>query len=214
MGIPRIDRSNIGVLLIDVQPFFLDYAFADRDEERESLLMRLEHLLMLTDWTDLPLIATFEKPVAENGEFPDRLEALFPANGERYVKNYFGSASEPEIREAIERSPVRQWAVAGSETDVCVMQSTLGLLEMGYEVFLLEDCLFTTESHPGPTLRRLYQAGAVPCTLKSMAYELAECVDQIPWYEGGLESDDPSGAKPFPEAFIAPEEWPAWRART
>ena len=214
MTVPRIDRSNIGVLLIDVQPFFLDYAFADRDEERESLLMRLEHLLMLTDWMDLPLIATFEKPIAENGELPDRLEALFPDGGERYVKNYFGSASEPEIREAIERSPVRQFAVAGSETDVCVMQTTLGLLEMGYEVFLLEDCLFTTESHPGPALRRLYQAGAVPCTLKSMAYELVECVDQIPWYEGGLAVEDQPDGKPFPEAFVAPEEWPPWRART
>lgn len=214
MGIPRINRSSIGVLLIDVQPFFLDDAFADRDEERESLLIRLEHLLMLTDWMDLPLIATFEKPVAENGELPDRLEALFPASGERYVKNYFGSASELEICEAIERSPARQFAVAGSETDVCVMQSTLGLLEMGYEVFLLEDCLFTTEPHPGPALRRLYQAGAVPCTLKSMAYELVECVDQIPWYEGGLPSSDLPDMKPFPEAFVAPEEWPAWRART
>lgn len=212
MSIPRIDRSNIGVLLIDVQPFFLDYAFAGRDDERESLLMRLEHLLMLTDWMDLPLIATFEKPVAENGELPERLEALIPTAGERYVKNYFGSASESEIREAIERSPVRQFAVAGSETDVCVLQSTLGLLEMGYEVFLLEDCLFTTEAQPGPALRRLYQAGAVPCTLKSMAYELVECVDQIPWYEGGLGSGDQSALKPFPRAFIPPEEWPLWKS--
>ncbi len=214
MGIARIDRSDVGVLLIDVQPFFVDLAFADRDEEREALLMRLEHLLMLTDWMDLPLITTFEQPVSENGELPDRLEALSPASGERYVKNYFGSASEPEIREVIERLPVRQFAVAGAETDVCVLQSTLGLLEMGYEVFLLEDCLFTTEPQPGPALRRLYQAGAIPCTLKSMAYELLECVDRIPWYEGGLGSGDHRPTKPFPEAFIAPEEWPIWRART
>ena len=214
MGIPRIDRSKIGVLLIDVQPFFLDYAFAERDEERESIMVRFEHLLMLTDWMDLPLIATFEKPLAENGELPDRLEAVFPAVGKRFVKNYFGSASEPQIREAIERSAARQFAVAGSETDVCVLQSTLGLLEMGYEVFLLEDCLFTTEANPGPALRRLYQAGAIPCTLKSMVYELVECVDQIPWYAGGLAAGDQPDAKPFPEAFIAPEEWPPWGART
>lgn len=214
MGIARIDRSDTGVLLIDVQPFFVDYAFADRHEEWESLMVRLEHLLMVSDWMELPFIATFEKPVDENGELPDNLEALFPERGERYVKNYFGLMSEPEIREAVERSGVRQWVVAGAETDVCVMQSTLGLLEMGYEVFLLEDCLFTTESHPGPALRRLYQAGAIPCTLKSMAYELLECVDRISWYEGGLGSEDHRPTKPFPEAFIAPEEWPPWRART
>lgn len=214
MAVPRIDRSDVGVLLIDVQPFFLDYAFADREEDLEPLMVRLEHLLMVTDWMELPLLATFEKPVEENGELPDRLEALFPANGERYVKNYFGLMSEPEIRKAVERSGLRQWVVSGAETDVCVMQSTLGLLEMGYEVFLLEDCLFTTESHPGPALRRVQQAGAVPITLKSMLYELVECVDQIPWDEGGLPSSGRSDTKPFPEAFIAPEEWPPWRART
>ena len=48
----------------------------------------------------------------------------------------------------------RQIAVAGAETDVCILQSTLGLLEAGYEVFLLEDCLSTTEASPGPALRR------------------------------------------------------------
>ena len=214
MAVPRIDRSNIGVLLIDVQPFFLDYAFADRAEELETLMVRLEHLLMFSDWQELPFIATFEKPVDQNGELPDNLEVVFPAHGERYVKNYFGLMSEPEIREAVERTGVKQWIVSGAETDVCVLQSTLGLLDAGHEVFLLEDCLFTTESHPGPALRRLIQAGAVPTTLKTMLYELVECVDQIPWYEGGLPSSGRSDGKPFPEAFIAPEEWPPWRART
>ncbi|MEN8235339.1 MAG: isochorismatase family protein [Actinomycetota bacterium] len=211
MAVPRIDRSKIGILLIDVQPFFVDGAFADRSEERESLMVRLEHLLMFSDWMELPFIATFEKPVAENGELPDNLEALFPAHGERHVKNYFGCASEPQIREAIEQSSVKQIAVAGSETDVCVLQSTLGLLELGYEVFLLEDCLFTTESEPGPALQRMHEAGAVPTTLKTMLYELVECVDQIPWYEGGLPASSGGDMKPFPEAFIAPEEWPPRR---
>ena len=50
MMIPRIDSSNIGLLLIDVQPTFLDYAFPDQSEGLESLLVRYEHLLMLADW--------------------------------------------------------------------------------------------------------------------------------------------------------------------
>ncbi|MEN8114600.1 MAG: isochorismatase family protein, partial [Actinomycetota bacterium] len=159
MAVARIDRSKLGILLIDVQPFFVDYAFADRPRELEALVVRLEHLLMFSDWMELPFVATFEKPVEENGELPDDLEAVFPAHGERYVKNYFGLAWEPEIRAAVERSNVSQWVVSGAETDVCVMQSTLGLLEAGYEVFVLEDCLFTTEMDPSPALRRMYDAG-------------------------------------------------------
>jgi nicotinamidase-related amidase len=213
MEIPRIDRSNIGILLIDVQPAFLDDAFSERSEGRESLLVRYEHLLMLADWMDLPLIATFEIPISQNGELPERLEAVFPRNGLRYVKNYFGCTYEGDIRNAIERLGIQQVAVAGAETDVCILQSVLGLLQSGYQVFLLEDCLFTTEPQPGPALRRMYKTGAIPCSLKSIAYELVEKVDNIPWYEEGWNMIDHPGAKPLPEKFIPPEQWPAWEPK-
>ena len=153
MEITGIESSQIGVLLIDAQPAFWDYAFPDADHRKESIMVRLEHLLMLADWMELPLIATFEDPVSENGELPDRLEAVFPAAGQRFTKKTFNCTLEWTIQEAIKRLPVKQFAVAGAETDVCIMQSVLGLLRMGYQVFLLEDCLFTTEAHPGPALR-------------------------------------------------------------
>jgi nicotinamidase-related amidase len=213
MDIPRIDRSNIGILLIDVQPAFLKSAFPKGGKQEESLMVRFEHLLMLVDWMDTPLIATFEKPVSENGELPNRLEAVFPVKGQRYVKNYFGCTSEGEIRAAIEGMGVGQIAVAGAETDVCILQSVLGTLQMGYQVFLLEDCLFTSEQQPGPALRRMYQAGAIPITLKSMAYELVRCVDEIPWYHEVWTMRDHPDTKPFPEKFIPPEEWPTWEPK-
>ena len=62
--------------------------------------------------------------------------------------------------------------VAGAETDVCVMQSCFGLLEMGFEVFLLEDCVFSNEANVGPALRRMQQAGVVPTTFKTYFYEM------------------------------------------
>lgn len=85
----------------------MDYASPDQSEGREALLVRLEHLLILTDWMDLPLIATFEKPVTENGELPEKLEAILPAKGQRSVKNYFVCTSENEIRSAIEGLPIK-----------------------------------------------------------------------------------------------------------
>jgi nicotinamidase-related amidase len=209
MSVPRLDRSQLGVLVIDVQPYFVESAFADGAGEYEALMVRLEHLFMIAEALGLPLIATFEKPIEENGELPGNLERLFPEHGERYVKNHFGLMSEPEIRAAVERSRVAQWVVAGAETDVCVMQSTLGLLDAGYEVFLLEDCLFTTEADPAPALERIYGAGAIPLSLKSMLYELIGCVDNIGWDDEILGPGDGRAPDPFPPAFIAPELWPA-----
>lgn len=213
MEITGIESSQIGVLLIDVQPFFWDYAFPGGDSRGEPLMVRLEHLLMLAGGLDLPLIATFEHPVAENGELPDRLEVVFPRGGQRFTKKTYDSTLEWTISQAIKGQTVSQWAVAGAETDVCVMQSVLGLLRMGYQVFLLEDCLFTTEPQPAPALRRMYSAGAIPTTLKSMAYELVRSVERTPWYPEGWIERDRSYAKPFPEGFTHPEEWPPWEPK-
>lgn len=213
MDILRIDPSQIAVLLIDVQPTFLDYAFPDNEDNKEPLMVRLEHLLLLAGWMDLPLVATFEKPISTNGQLPERLEAVFPPAGQRFVKNYFGCMTEPDIAGAIKQLAVKQIVVAGAETDVCVLQSVLGLRQAGYQVFLLEDCLFTSESQPAPALRRMVQAGAIPCTLKTMAYELVRCVDDIPWYPEAWAGKDHSDVKPFPKNFTPPEEWPIWERK-
>ena len=119
MKVPRVRREELCILLIDVQPVFLEYAFPEGGSEFEALQVRLEHLLMLAGWMDLPLLYTLEKTIETNGELPDRLEAVLPSRAQRFVKNYFGSMTEDSIREAVEALPGRQIAVAGAETDVC-----------------------------------------------------------------------------------------------
>src|SRR5512136_308594 len=116
MSVPIVDASSVGVLLIDAQPFFWDSMHG----AREPILMRVERLLMLADWLELPLIATFEHPVDTKGWLPERLENVFPSHGKRFVKRTYNSCSDPTIREAIKDMGISQVVVAGAETDVCV----------------------------------------------------------------------------------------------
>jgi len=140
--------------------------------ETEGLLGRLEFLLALSTVYALPLLATFEQPVERKGWLPERLEPFFPVNGLKYTKQTFNCCGEPDIMAAVAGLGRKQLAVAGGETDVCVLQSVLGLLREGYEVFLLEDVLFSSEPHTGPALRRMERAGAIPTTVKTLNYEL------------------------------------------
>jgi nicotinamidase-related amidase len=211
-SIPILEPSNIGVLLIDAQPAFWQSAHWENEGAREAVMARLEHLLMLADWLELPVIATFEHPVARNGELPDRLERVFPAHGGRFTKCTYNCCLEPPIWEAIQALTVRQLALAGAETDVCVLQSALALLRAGYQVFLLEDCLFTSEPQPGPALRRLVAAGAVPTTFKSFAYELTRSVEHTPWLDTWI-GRGPEGDRPFPAGFREPESLPEWQPK-
>ena len=169
----RVDPESIGILLIDVQPFFLEGWMAGAFE---PFMARIEHLLGLATAYRLPVIATFEQPVERKGWLPDRLTAWFPASAQKLTKRTFDCTGEPEIREAIATLGVTQFLIAGGETDVCVLQSTLGVLGMGFEVFLMEDALFSEEPNVGPAIRRMEQAGAVPSTVKTLEYELRRSV--------------------------------------
>ena len=164
-----VRQDDLAILIIDVQTFFLD---GWMDGASEPLLVRLELLLGIAAVYDVPVAFTFEQPVEKKGWLPERLEPFAPEGALRLTKNTFNCCGEPEIVDALAALGKRQFAVAGGETDVCVLQSVLGMLGAGYEVFLLEDALFSSEPNVGPALRRMEQAGAIPSTVKTLNYEL------------------------------------------
>ena len=196
-----VQRDEVAILMIDVQPYFLDGWMAGASE---PLLARLEYLLGLANAYDLPCAATFEEPVAKKGWLPKRLQPFFPAQGERFTKNTFDCCGEAAIREALARLGRSQFAVAGGETDVCVLQSVLGLIDAGYQVFLLEDCLFSSDPQVGPAIRRMEQAGAVPSTVKTLSYELRRSVAEA------SARDLLAGRSPGMR-MVEPEELPEWQ---
>ena len=161
--------DNAAILLIDVQPFFLDGWMAG---SADALLTRIEYLLAIANRHRLPVLATFEQPTAEKGWLPERLERRFPADGRRFTKDTFDCCNEESIREAIAGLDRECLIVAGGETDVCVLQSVLGVLALGKRVMLLEDAIFSSEPHVGPAVRRMAAAGVIPATVKSLEYEL------------------------------------------
>lgn len=195
-----VDPADLAVVVIDVQPYFLEGWMAGGSE---PLLARLEFLFALATVYDLPFLATFEQPVATKGWLPERLEPFFPAHGQRHTKQTFNCCGEASIVEAIAGMGRQQIAVAGGETDVCVLQSVLGLIEAGKQVFLLEDALFSSEPHVGPALRRMESAGAIPSTVKTLNYELRRSVAE------------PRAERVFPErapdlTLPEPEQFPVW----
>ncbi|MGI8855876.1 MAG: isochorismatase family protein [Thermomicrobiales bacterium] len=196
-----VNPGAAALILVDAQPFFMDLMHGPQ----EPVLARQEHLLMLGDQFDIPCIATFEHPVERNGWLPERLERAFPASGRRFIKRTFNLCLEPEIAGAIRALGVEQCIVAGAETDVCVLQSVLGLIDLGYQVFVVEDCLFTHEANDGPALRRMERAGAVPLTYKTLHYELKRSVDPAPFHLAWNARHGHSG-----RPFVSPYELPTF----
>ena len=84
--------------------------------------------------------------------------------------------------------------VAGCETDVCVLQSCLGLLSLGYEVFLMEELVFSSSRNVEAAMARMNNEGVVFSTYKTLFYELIEAVEGERTVEKKF-----AGFGPFPE---------------
>ena len=95
---------------------------------------------------------------------------------ELFEKNFFDLTKDKKIRAHLEQLNRKQVVLAGCETDVCVLQSCLGLLSLGYEVYLVEELLFSSSRNVESAIARMQVAGAVFLTYKSLYYELLESV--------------------------------------
>jgi nicotinamidase-related amidase len=163
---PRSVLEDTGVLIIDVQKLFIpgEAAYFPRyspPEDVTPVLDNLERMIVQADQLALPLFLTFELSDDGNSALVDRLSlALPPEKPQTFVKSFFNATAHPEFAQMIRDSGVKRLVVGGAETDVCVLQTVLGLLEMGIEVYLVRDSVLTNEFNYEPALLRMEQAGA------------------------------------------------------
>ena len=99
------------------------------------------------------------------------------ATAKLFEKDFFDVTKEKDIERYIGRLKRKQVIVAGCETDVCILQSCLGLLDLGYEVYLVEDLLFSSSRRIDAAIARMQAEGVVFLTYKILYYELLEAVE-------------------------------------
>jgi len=166
--------------VIDVQDFFL--AQLGNRTLRTKLEANLLSFARLLGYFRIPIVATLERPVVRKGRLPQRLKKLGEA-ADLFEKDFFDLTKEKQIRDHISGLKRTQALVAGCETDVCVLQSCLGLLDLGHEVFVVEDLLFSSSRNVEAAIARMKQEGAVFISYKTLFYELVEAVEGGPHAE-------------------------------
>jgi nicotinamidase-related amidase len=169
----RVIAESCAGVLIDVQDFFL--AQLGSRAARENMEANLVAFARLLGYFRIPILATLERPVDGKGTLPDSLSGQL-ADAKLFEKDFFDLTKEKKIRDHLARLKKKQMLVAGCETDVCVLQSCLGLIDLGYEVFVVEDLVFSSAPDVGAAIVRLRGAGAVFLTYKTLYYELIQTV--------------------------------------
>ena len=168
-----IDVDDSLLIAIDVQARFL--AKLPPDESR-ALSQRICWLLGVANWLRVPLVVTAEDIPALGGVEP-LVERALPEGTAVHNKLIFGLASEGAIMEAVERTGRQTAILAGLETDVCVAQSALGLLERGYRVAVVADATGAPGTAQAFGIERMRDAGVVVASVKGLFYEWVRTVE-------------------------------------
>src|SRR3979409_2140409 len=116
-------------LMIDVQEFFLSQLDT---RLRSELIANISNFARLLDYFRVPVVVTLERSVEQKGALPNDISRHLGDRRQTFEKDFFDLTKEKKIKDYLGRLRKRQAIIAGCETDVCVLQSCLGLFNLGF----------------------------------------------------------------------------------
>jgi nicotinamidase-related amidase len=197
MGSPQggrlVDAGDSVLCVVDVQPGFVEKIA--ETQGRGPFVQRVVWLAALATTLGVPTVVTEEEPDRNGPTLAEILERL-PDPTPRHVKPTFGLADVPAIIASIEATGRRTAILTGTETDVCVAHSALGLLDRGYRVVVVRDAVLAPGDAHHDGIERMRAAGVTLIGAKGLFYEWARTVDAA-W-----ELDDRMSSVPLPDGPI------------
>jgi nicotinamidase-related amidase len=163
--IPRLDRKNACVVVVDVQERLVPVMWNWPPVEKYVRAM-----IQTAKELDLPLLATEQYPKGLGATVPAVRELL---GGAPLVKMHFSCGADPEFARALEALGRKQVIVVGIEAQVCVFQTVRDLVERGYEVFVCADAVTSRfEEHRRVALEQMRELGAVVTSAETVIFDL------------------------------------------
>ncbi len=121
----------------------------------------------------LPIIRLEQNP-EKLGATVDELNDLL-SDAKPIPKFTFNACDEPKFVEAVRAKDVETWLVCGIEAHICVYQTAMGLLDLGYKVQVVSDCISSrTALNKEQAISRMREAGIQITGLEMSLYELVK----------------------------------------
>jgi len=162
------------LIVIDVQPPFLRKL---TPTDADPLLQRICWLIGVARWVCVPLIVTAED-VPREGSVDAQIAQSLPPDTPVYNKMIFDLTADSAIQAAVANIQRTTAILVGLETDVCVAQSALGLLDTGYHVAVVADATGAPGTAHLFGLDRIHQVGGAIVSVKGLFYEWLRSVEQ------------------------------------
>jgi nicotinamidase-related amidase len=179
--VPLVRREDSVLVVVDAQPGFFapSDALSEDDAQRAAdTVTRIAWMAGLASLLDIPAVVVEEGPERNGHTDPGILERV-PSATPVIEKTTFGLIACEEAVQAIRATGRTTAVLVGFETDVCVAQSAIGLVELGLRAVVPEDAVYTNsavEHERG--IARMTGAGVERNHCKGLTFEWLHTVDR------------------------------------
>jgi nicotinamidase-related amidase len=161
-----LDKEDAVLLIIDIQE-----RLAVVMKEREKVVRNNQHLIELAKMINLPIVVTEQYPKGLGRTVPE-LHAALPGY-QPIEKTSFNCCGEPAFLTEIKKLNKKNVIVTGMETHICVLQTTLGLLQDGFMPHVVRDAICSrTKENWNTGLELMRDAGAVITCTETVLFQL------------------------------------------
>ncbi|MGL4483940.1 MAG: hydrolase [Anaerovoracaceae bacterium] len=162
----KLNPETAALIVIDYQERLLP-VIENGEKSEEDVLKLITGARVV----GLPVIVTqqYTKGLGETtGKIKEALGVFTPV--EKTTFSVFGT---DEFIKVLNKSKAKQLIICGIESHVCVQQSVLDALELGYQVFVPEDCVGSRKLNDKKIAgKRMRKEGAIYTTYEAILFEL------------------------------------------
>ena len=163
----RIKSEDTMALIIDFQERLVPVM-----DRKEELIHNTGILIKGLRALNIPMLVTQQYTKGIGATVPELAAAL----GEGFRcedKITFSCADDEVVMKKISESGKHNIIICGIEAHICVLQTVVDLIEKGYHVILVEDCIGSRRNSDRETgIKRAIMEGAIPSTYESILFEL------------------------------------------
>ena len=168
----KLSRESAALAVIDMQEAFRP-VMSDFGDVASRIATAVEGARLL----EVPVIVTEQYPKGLK-HTAEEIVARLPAELKAIEKLCFSSCGSEDFLSQLIHRNIKQVLVCGIEAHICVLQTSLDLLERGFEVFMLVDCITSRKpENKQIAMARLAQAGAIYSTLEMSLFEMMGSAD-------------------------------------
>ena len=163
----RIYRENCAAVLIDVQSKLFPHI-----SDNEKLESNISKLIRGLQVLDIPILIT-QQYTRGIGETIESLKTLFGEEFNHIEKAEFSCMENVDFQAEFMGLSKDHLIIFGIESHVCVLQTVLDTIEMGYMPVLVEDCVSSRNPNDKRmAVERARNEGAIVTTYESLLFEL------------------------------------------